>query len=291
MHLKGIDKFREKIPKYSGWRAAALGVLLLLAFVTGLTLMLLADSLARIYPHIPVFVLIEPILPILGVLMCELVAFRLVWGVWHHREEYVAEFGDLAYQRVIPRGLFGISWVLAICFHIYVPMDTLPTGVPVNPITVTFSRSILLLLGVPVEFDLAIRVLGSLILIILGSLTARSALLTFGIDYMALVYLYYPDESEIQEHEIYSVIRHPAYFGVLCLAAGGLMLRLSVFSFVLFLMFLLGLLAHILLVEEKELMERFGEAFIAYRERVPALYIRIRNFRTFFRFLVRKGRE
>jgi protein-S-isoprenylcysteine O-methyltransferase Ste14 len=108
---------------------------------------------------------------------------------------------------------------------------------------------------------------------------------------MALVYLYYPDESEIQEHEIYSVIRHPAYFGVLCLAAGGLMLRLSVFSFVLFLMFLLGLLAHILLVEEKELMERFGEAFIAYRERVPALYIRIRDFRTFFRFLVRKGRE
>ena len=106
---------------------------------------------------------------------------------------------------------------------------------------------------------------------------------------MALVYLYYPAESQMQQHEIYSVIRHPTYFGVLTLAMGGLWLRFSMYALILFLMFLFGLLAHIYFVEEKELRERFGESFIEYQKRVPALHVRIRDLRIYIRFLIKRG--
>jgi protein-S-isoprenylcysteine O-methyltransferase Ste14 len=289
MHLKGMDKFREKTPRYSGWRAAVLGLLILISSVIGFILLSFIDSAARIYPHIPSLVMIEPILPFLAVLVSELIAFRLVWGVWYNRDKYVAELGDFAYQKAIPRGLFGIALVFAIALPIYIPIGTLPAGTPVNPLTVTLSRSFLSFLGIPIEIDLTIRVIGSFVFIIISALTARSAVLTFGIDYMALVYLYYPEESEIQQYEIHSVLRHPAYFGVLALAAGGLMLGLSVFSIVFFVLFFFGLLAHIRLVEEKELIERFGGSFIEYQKRVPALYIRWRDLREYFRFLIGRG--
>lgn len=289
MHLKGIDKLKEKIPKYLGWRAKGLGLMLLLAFVTALILMLFVDSLARIFPHVSFLVLVEPILPILGVLLCELIAFWLVWGVWHNRDRYVAELGEFAYQRAMPRAFFGISWIIAICVHIYVPIDTLSAGTPVNPITAMLSKSFLSFLGMPIGFDLAIRIIGSFFCIIIGLLTIRSALFTFGIDYMALVYLYYPAESQIEQHEIYSVIRHPTYFGALTLALGGLWLRFSVYSLVLFLMFLFGFMVHTFFVEEKELRDRFGESFIEYQQNVPALYIRPRDLRVYIRFLTKRG--
>ena len=291
MQLKGWDKLKKKIPKYLGWGAAVISLLLLLAFVTAFILMVLVDSVARIFPHAFVLVLIEPILPVLGALLCQLIAFRLIWGVWHNRDRYVAELGELAYQKAIPRGFFGISWIFAICIHIYVPIETLPTGTPVNPLTAILSQSLLLYLGIPVGFDLAFRILGSIILVIFGMLTVRSALLTFGIDYMALVYLYYPAESQIQQHEIYSVIRHPTYLAALLFAMGGLWFRFSVYSLVLFFMFLVGFLVHIVFVEEKELQERFGEVFIEYQKRVPALRIRLRDLRVYIRFLTKRSTE
>ncbi len=291
MHFKGLDKLKEKLPKYLGWRVVEIGLLILLGFSIALTLMLFIDSVTRIFPHMTVLVLIEPILPALGVFLCEIIAFRSIWGVWQNRDRYVAEFGELAYQKAIPRGVFGISWIFAICIHIYIPIDTLPAGTPVNPITTLLCRSLISFLGIPVGLDFTIRIVLSLFIVIIGLLTIRSALLTFGFDYMALVYLYYPAESQIQKHEIYSVIRHPTYFGLLSIAMGGLWLRFSVYSLLLFFMFLFGLLAHIYFVEEKELQDRFGESFIEYQQNVPALYIRLRDLRIYIRFLTKRDTE
>ncbi len=291
MELKGWDKLKEKIPKYLGWRAIGLSALLLLAFVIAFTLMVLIDSVARIFPHVFVLALCEPILPVLGVLLCQLIAFRSIWSVWNKRDRFVTELGALAYQKVFPRAIFGVSWIFAICIHIYVPIEALPAGTPANPLTAMLSQSLLSFLVIPVGFDPAIRVIVSFFFIIIGMLTIRSALFTFGVDYMALVYLYYPAESQIQQHEIYSVIRHPTYFGLLAIAMGGLWLRFSVYSLMLFVMFLFGLMVHIIFVEEKELQERFGEAFIEYQKRVPALRIRLRDLRVYLRFLTKRSKE
>ncbi|UCE08999.1 MAG: hypothetical protein JSW61_08370 [Candidatus Thorarchaeota archaeon] len=291
MYLKGMDKFREKLPKYTGRKIALLGLVILATWTAVFILLLLADSIARLYPQISVLVTAEPVIPVVAALIVQLMAFGLIWRVWHNKDRFRKELGDLAYQKAIPRGLFGVSLVVAVCLHIYVPIGALPFGPPVNDLTTALSEPFLSILGVPFEIDISIRVLGALFFIILGMLTVRSAVFTFGIDYMALVYLYFPEESEIQQHEIYSVLRHPAYFAVLSFALGGFLFQMSVYSFSFFFMFFLGLMAHILLVEEKELEERFGDSFREYRQRVPALRIRAQDLRKFFRFLTKKGTE
>jgi protein-S-isoprenylcysteine O-methyltransferase Ste14 len=104
-------------------------------------------------------------------------------------------------------------------------------------------------------------------------------------DYMGLVYLYYPKESEIQRHEIYSVLRHPTYAGVLLIGFGGVLARLSMYSIIFFIIILAGLLLHIRFVEEKELIARFGKSFLKYRRKVPALLVRPRKIGAYFRFI------
>jgi protein-S-isoprenylcysteine O-methyltransferase Ste14 len=154
----------------------------------------------------------------------------------------------------------------------------------VNDLTIQWSRSLLPFLGIAPEIELWFRMILSGILILLGLLTVRSAILTFGLDYMAVVYLYFPEESEIQDHEIYSVIRHPTYLGGIFLGAAGLFFRFSVYSILLSLVIFLVFRLQIW-KEEKELVERFGEGFIEYQEKVPALFIRPSKVREFFKFL------
>ncbi|RDE17855.1 MAG: hypothetical protein C4K49_00725, partial [Candidatus Thorarchaeota archaeon] len=110
------------------------------------------------------------------------------------------------------------------------------------------------------------------------------ALLTFGIDYMTVVYLYFPEESEVQQHEIYSILRHPAYFAVTLMGAAGLVFRCSVYSILMFIIVYALLRLHIAR-EEKELIARFGSSYREYMKGVPALHIRPRSVRSFFRFL------
>jgi protein-S-isoprenylcysteine O-methyltransferase Ste14 len=40
------------------------------------------------------------------------------------------------------------------------------------------------------------------------------------------------------------------------------------------------------LVEEKELIERFGQAYVDYRQCVPAFWPRLRDLKGFFEFLI-----
>ena len=124
----------------------------------------------------------------------------------------------------------------------------------------------------------------SFIFLVLGMLTLRAALFTFGLDYMAVVYLFFPEESEVQQHEIYSVIRHPAYLSGVLLSAAGLFFRFSVYSILLFLLVYLVFRLQIW-KEEKELVERFGEGYNEYRKSVPAFLVRPSKMKAYFRFL------
>ena len=47
----------------------------------------------------------------------------------------------------------------------------------------------------------------------------------------------------------------------------------------------LGLTSWIRLVEEKELIERFGQPYLDYRKQIPAFWPRLRDFGKFFTFL------
>ncbi|MHA1906107.1 MAG: methyltransferase family protein [Candidatus Thorarchaeota archaeon] len=285
--MKGIKKLREKIPNYPGKRIAILPLRGLLGAIIGYCFMILLDILPRIFPSITFLSVLEPYLPILGSLFVGLFAVWLIRRIWILREKRKAEYGNLAYQKMIPTGVAGVFLVPALIFHAFTSIRSLPPGPPVNELTTLWSQSLLPLIGIPPEIDIILRLFLSSIFILIGILLVRSSIMTFGIDYMTVVYLYFPEESEIQENDIYSVVRHPAYLAGVILGIAALFFRFSVYSivfcFIVYLVFKLHLRT-----EEPELIDRFGDGFVEYMERVPAFFVSPRNYRKFFRFLMGK---
>ncbi len=284
MKLKGMDKLYEKLPAYPGRRFAIIPLKAILAGVLAYLFLIFLDVLPRLFSSIEILEMIEPFLPFLGSILVAAIAMTLIGQVWSARERMKAEHGNLAYQKMFPRGLIGVALIPPIIFHQFTSIRSLPPVEPVNPLTIQWSQSLLPYLGVPSDADVLVRISISCVIFLLGMLTMRSAILTFGMDYMAVVYLYFPEESEIQEHEIYSVIRHPAYFGGLLMGFGGLIFRLSVYSILMFLI-VYGVFRLQASREEKELVERFGDSYREYMKRVPRLCPSPRNLKQWFRFL------
>ncbi|MHA2193479.1 MAG: hypothetical protein ACXAAR_08635, partial [Candidatus Thorarchaeota archaeon] len=158
MQLKGMEKIREKLPGYSGKRLALLPLLMLGMAIIGLAFLLVLDILPRILFQLSFLALIEPLLPIGGMTILLVVALWLVWGVWRKRFELQAELGELAYQRVIPRGISGIGLLFGCLIHMFVSVRSLPPGPPVNELTTLFSQSLLPLVGIAIEIDVSLRI-------------------------------------------------------------------------------------------------------------------------------------
>ena len=208
MHLKGIPKIREKLPDYPGKKIAIFPIVGLLAAVLGYLFLIVLDVLPRVFSDIALLVLLEPFIPILGQFFVACFAFWLIGRLWSQRDMMKEKYGDLAYQKMIGKGATGVFLIPPLVFHAATSIRSLPPAVPVDPLSILWSQSILPWIGIPVEIDVLLRVILSGIFLFFGILTVRAAVLTFGLDYMVVVYLYFPEESEIQQHEIYSVVRH-----------------------------------------------------------------------------------
>jgi len=284
VELKGLDKLREKLPAYPGNRIGILPLRGAVAGLFGYIFLIVLSIIPRLFSDITLLGWIEPILPIAGGIFVAALALWLIWSLWNRRDQMKQQYGELAYQKMIPRGVTGVFLVPSLVFLAFTSIRSLPPGPPVNEITRMWSWSLLSFIGVPAMIDIWFRIIVSGVLIILGALTVRSALLTFGLDYMTVVYLYFPEESEIQDHEIYSVIRHPAYLAGVLLGAAGLFFRFSVYSILLFILVFLVFRLQIW-KEEKELIERFGEGYIEYRKKVPALFVLPSKIKAYIRFL------
>ena len=284
MKLKGVEKLREKLPAYPGRRIFLIPLRALVIAIPAYLFLIGLDILPRMFPDITSLVAIEPMLPIIGSLLLTTIALWAIGTMWSRRDHLKAEFGQLSYQMMIQRGMTGIALVIPIAFHIVTSVRSLPPLPPVNDLTILMSQSLLPALGLTTIIDVGIRVTISGVLFFLGMLTARSTFLTFGIDYMTMVYLYFPEESELQEHEIYSVVRHPTYLGAVLLGVAGMVFRFSVFSILLFILFYLLFRVQIRR-EEIELIDRFGEEYQEYRRAVPAIHVRVKDFRKYLNFL------
>ena len=284
VEFKGTDKVREKLPRLAGRKIAAIPILMLTVLFLSLGVMVFIELLPRLLPDIALLAAIEPFLVFIISTCIAAVGLYLVTSLWRKKEEMQKRFGDLAYQKMLPRGATGVFMMMSLIVHAFVSVRSLPPVPPVNDLTIAFSRSLLPYLGVPLELDIAIRLLIGIPFFILGFLSMRRSILTFGIDYMLVVYLYFPEESEIKENDIYSVLRHPTYFGGILLAAGAFTLRFSVYSFF-FLILVYLVLKGLSRVEEKELVERFGEGYSDYMTKVPGLCVRPRDFGRYLKFL------
>jgi protein-S-isoprenylcysteine O-methyltransferase Ste14 len=283
MEFKGMDKLREKLPDYPGKKIYIFPLVGIVAALLGYSFLILLDLIPRFFSDVEALAAIEPFIPILGTLFLGSFGFWVIGLLWSRRDSMKEKYGNLAYQHMIRYGVAGVFLIPSLVFHAFTSIRSLP-GSPVNPLTTQWAMPILQLLGIPAEVDVWSRLIISGIFIIFGALTVRSALLTFGLDYMTVVYLYYPEESEIVDHEIYSVVRHPTYLGGTLLAIAAIVFRFSVYSF------LIGIMTYLIFRlqvrrEENELVNRFGDSYRTYMRQVPALHVRFRDITTYLRFL------
>ena len=118
-----------------------------------------------------------------------------------------------------------------------------------------------------------------------GAILWIRSIFAFGADNLALLYVYHPEEGHIVNSGIYGILRHPIYASILRVSIGLALLNGNANAIAFAILVPLGLASWIRLVEEKELIERFGEPYLDYRKRTPAFWSRLRDVGKFIIFL------
>ena len=287
MQIKGFEKFRKKLPALSGKKMAILPIYAICMIVIAFAVYVTFDSLPAILASSGINEIILSFFPLVGVIIMESAGFLFVWQLWFLRDRLKAKYGPTSYQRVIFVGFAGIVWVLTVAVNQYIPYYLFAQDFWVSSSVQVFGTSLETFLG-SAALVFSVKEVLALILFVFGLLTLIRAIQVFGVDYMAVVYVYFPEESQIQENEIYSILRHPTYAGVLLIALGGAFFTFSLLSFTAYLILLTGFYIHIYLVEEKELIKRFGNSYREYQKKVPAVFVKPKNIGTFLRFLFKQ---
>ena len=290
MKIKGIEKFREKVPIFSGKK------ILFFPMYAICIASLCILTITRIYsiPDMPESSSINPILlsllPLIGVSLVGAVGLILVYQMWFWKKVLRAKYGLLSLQHIFLVGLTGITCLISLSFNLYIhywlfsPIfwTTSPLKFLATPLEVYFHA-----IGSAVFLG---RMTLSLLCLVLGITMMIRSIQTFGIDYMTLVYLYFPEESKLRDHKIYSVLRHPTYTAALVLGLGGMFSTFTLYSIIFFIIELSAFYIHVHFVEEKELIERFGPSYQEYMKKVPAFFVKADKLGTFLGFLAGKTR-
>ena len=251
MKLKGLDALAKHVPELnsaSGRARIVLYAVFLLSLVTAY--FILTDN-------IPTWSIdSEIIVSSLGFLILSLFFSR--------KQTYKEKYKDLAYRNAFAHyALPGLCLIFGAVAHAgYMNGPTIPTG----------------------WWTTAFTVLGWYWVLVGAVLWARSVS-TFGVDNLNLLYVYHPEESRIVDSSIYSVLRHPIYASAIRVWVGLALLNGNGNSVIFSVFVPLGLAGWIRLVEEKELIERFGQSYLDYRKRAPAFWPKLRDSGKFFKFL------
>jgi protein-S-isoprenylcysteine O-methyltransferase Ste14 len=253
MNIKGLDQLRKHVPDFN----TPIGVLRIL-FLPILLIFLVTALLTSWY-------LASTAWSLIGEIMFGGLGFFLLYLFFRYKNDFKARFGPLAYSKAVSRfGFPGVAIISAVVARV--------RSLPGPEIPHYWWYIVLPLLGWA--------------LITAGLLLFLRALQTFGVDYLIMLYVYFPEESHLVDHKIYNILRHPAYAAAQCIAFGLALLNGNWSALACALIFALGLWGWVHLVEEKELIERFGPAYLEYRQRVPAFWPRLRDLKGFFEFLI-----
>ncbi|MFX1570141.1 MAG: methyltransferase family protein [Promethearchaeota archaeon] len=288
MKLKGIEKFREKLPGFSGKKIIFLPLYLFSLLIVSLLIQIYIDILPTILPTNGLLGFVLPWFPVFGVLLMGIIAIFLIYQMWLHRDRLRAKYGQLSYQKVFLAGFGGVIIIFSIVIHTYISFYKWNIGFWSQFPYSVFATALNSYIPLVMLFFEYLRLICGLFLGFLGILMCLRALFTFGFDYMTVIYLYFPEESELQDNKIYSSLRHPTYAGAIIICLGGAILQLTLYSILFFFILYFGMLVHIHFVEEKELINRFGDSYKEYRKNVPAFFVRPKNWGQFFKFILGK---
>jgi protein-S-isoprenylcysteine O-methyltransferase Ste14 len=251
--MLGFEALKKHVPGlHSTKRCIAIGLTALACLLAGLSFLYLVDAY---WPDYTMDGSVE--LALLGFLLLA-VFFRQKTRLRkrHGKKAYPVAFGRFV--------LTGLPFIFASIAHIaYMPGPDLPVG----------------------WWTLAIILLGWYLSIAGATLWLRS-ILAFGVDNLVMLYVYHPEESRVVDSSIYAVIRHPVYAGVIRLGLGLALLNNNWFALTCAILLWMGLTIWIGFIEEKELIERFGQGYVEYRQKTPAFWPGVNKYGKFFRFLV-----
>jgi protein-S-isoprenylcysteine O-methyltransferase Ste14 len=250
MKIKGLDTLVKHFPEMASLKFA---LIVLGTFSLTTVYFLLSDRIPTwtIDSQIVVFAL----------------GFLIVRRAFTQRAALIEKYGKDAYQQAAMRFIFpGVSILFAAIAHTAYMGD-------VNKMI--FTQGV---------FPKIAHILGWY-WVVVGALLWIRSVLTFGIDNLALLYLYHPQEGRIVKTDIYRILRHPVYAGIIRLCIGLALLNTGIFalSFIPFLPLLF--FGWVRLVEEKELLERLPD-YAAYRDKTPAFWVKPRDIPAFFKFLI-----
>lgn len=192
-----------------------------------------------------------------GQIIVMAIGFLLLARFFTQKRSFQARYGASAYRYAFVRtAIPGLAVIFATVAHCaYMP------GLPIPEV---WWKNLLRLLG--------------MYLVLVGAWLWLRAILTFGVDNLAMLYVYYPDQSRLVAESIYGLLRHPIYASALWVITGLCLLNGTWQALVFALLAPLGLFGWVRLVEERELLERFPD-YDAYRRRVPAFWtLRILQF-------------
>lgn len=279
-----MDKFREKLPAFKGKKIIIIPLIALCSFLFTYYFTKKFISLAIFLDSLSLEAL-AIISPIIGIIMLETIAFFCVYQMWLKKDTLKMKYGQKSYQRIFPIGFFGISIVIGLSFyniaHLSNYNDLFWQTYPYR----IFSQALSKLSGLDLQILNIIRVIMGIFIILLGFLMIIRSLITFGIDYMTVVYLYFPEESEVKNHKIYSILRHPTYAGLIYMSIGGTLIQFSLYAIIAAIFYVIYFWIHIRKVEEKELIQRFGESYNEYRKKTPALFAHFSDWFVFLKIL------
>lgn len=233
---EGFELLKEKVPDLKSPKGKILTVLyFILAFIGCLLFFFWVNSLFLYGP-----VVSQLILAIVGSIFS--------YGHFKTPVRYREKYGEQAYRYhfyhfIIP---ILVTWY-ACCFH---------------P----------LLIGGPQILPWWIAIIIALILFILAGFAegqiekAGFDTMTHGMD----IFTIFPEETPPVYGEIYSFIRHPLYFALLCISFAVAVFRNNMMAILVAIIFLFPLYVGIYL-EDRELIERYGDAHREYIKKTGAL--------------------
>lgn len=125
-----------------------------------------------------------------------------------------------------------------------------------------------------------------LFIVVIGFLIKRKSG-DYDKDYDDYFHVIYPEKSKLLTKEIFSYIRNPQYLGRGLISIGFGIIANNISAIVVGFIHLVSYCA-IIPAEDKELQRRFGNDFVNYKKKVPALLPKYGNWINFAKFIFRK---
>jgi protein-S-isoprenylcysteine O-methyltransferase Ste14 len=187
-----------------------------------------------------------------GQIVFAALSFAVLARMYWKKKAYQEKYGDRAYRNaIVHHYLPGMALLLATIAHTaYMP------GVPIAD----------------VWWKVYLTALGWVCVAIGIVLWARGAA-ALGVERLAMLPVYYPEEDRLLDAGIFSVLRHPVLAGMLRLTIGLALLNDNWLALVFAVLVPLGPIGWTRLLEEKDLLERYPD-YAGYRKRVWAFWPR-----------------